>query len=293
MNVRRDRNVTFLFSEIENSAALWQKNPFDMQKAMSVHDALFRQAIHANAGRIFKTFGSATYAAFDTAEKALSAAVQIQQSFAEFDWLDFPLKTGLVLHSAPCAQHDGEFVGFPVKRAAQILAAVHGGQTLLSEAARNQLNSLPLPGLELHSLGEQRLRDLTNPETLYELVIPGLPGNFPPVKTLNNLPNNLQQQPDVLVGREQELEAVQRLMRKPEVRLVTFIGLGGTGKTRLSLQVGANLLSEFKDGVYFIDLSPARNPNQALAEISKALNLQEAGGYRLIENLKKIGRAHV
>jgi predicted ATPase/class 3 adenylate cyclase len=287
MSVSPDESVTFLFSEIEESAALWRQNPYGMQKAMVVYDSIFHQALTNHGGTIFKTIASSTYAAFKTADAALSAAIQVQKALAGETWEEFPLKTGLILHSAECARHDGEFIGAPVKRAAHILAAAHGGQTLFSLATRARIITLPEPGLEFINLGEQQLEDLIYPETLYELVIPSLPADFPPVKTLNNLPNNLPQQPDVLVGRAQELDAVQRLMRKPEVRLLTLMGLGGTGKTRLSLQVGASLLTEFKDGVFFVDLSPARNPNQALVEISKALNLQEVGGFRLIENLKR------
>src|SRR3954465_3566250 len=107
MNARRDEIVTFLFSEIEDSAALWLQDPYGMQKAMSVHDTIFRQAIIANTGKIFKTFGSSNYAVFATAEAALAAAVQIQKSLARMEWENFPLKTGLILHSATCAQHDG------------------------------------------------------------------------------------------------------------------------------------------------------------------------------------------
>lgn len=287
MNVRPNEPVTFLFSEIADSAALWQKNPYGMQKAISIYDALFRRLIRAFGGHIFKTFGSSTYAAFPSADKALAAAVDIQKSLAAETWDDLTLKTGLILHSGVGRLVEGEYTGGPVKRAGHILAAAHGGQILFSQATRNQLTSMPESGLVINDLGAHHLRDLMQPENLYELLIPGLPADFPPIKTLNNLPNNLQPQPDVMVGREQELEAVQRLMRKPDVRLVTFIGPGGTGKTRLSLQVGANLLPEFKDGVFFIDLSPARNPNQATAEITKALNLQEVGGFRLIENLKR------
>ena len=287
MDVRPQETVTFLFSEIEESAALWRQNPYGMQKAISIHDGIFRQLIHTYSGRIFKTFGSSTYAAFPSADAALAAAVQIHKSLAAEAWEEVPLKTGLILHSGVCSQFEGEYIGVPVKRAAHILAAVHGGQILFSKATKNQLTTAIENGLVANELGEHNLKDLIQPEYLYELLIPGLPSEFPPIKTLNNLPNNLQPQPDILVGREQELETVQRLIRKPDVRLVTFIGPGGTGKTRLSLQVGANLLSEFKDGVYFIDLSSTRNPNQALAEISKSLNLQEVGGFRLIENLKR------
>ena len=169
MNVRPDENVTLLFSEIADSAALWQKNPYGMQKSIAIHDGLFRQIIRTYSGRIFKTFGSSTYAAFPTADAALAAAVAIQKSLAAETWDDVPLKTGLILHSALCAQFEGEYIGAPVKRAAHILAAVHGGQILFSQATKNQLTTIPEPGLVVNALGEHHLKDLIQPEQLYEL----------------------------------------------------------------------------------------------------------------------------
>ena len=163
---------------------------------------------------------------------------------------------------------------------ARILSAGYGGQTLLSEATyglvRDLLHSDELPaGVDMLDLGEHRLKDLTRPEHIFQLVIPGLPSRFPPLKTLDAYPNNLPVQATPFIGREKEIRAVSALLRQPGTSLVTLTGPGGTGKTRLGLQMAAELLEDFNDGVWFVELAAVNDYSLVLPAMAAVLNVKE------------------
>jgi hypothetical protein len=174
-----------------------------------------------------------------------------------------------------------------VHRAARICAAGHGGQTLLSQTTR-ALVEYDLPaGVRLRDLGAHRLKDLQHPERLYQLVIPGLPSDFPPLKSLDPRVHNLPVQPTPLIGREQVGTAAYELLRRTEVRLLTLTCPDGTGKTRLGLQVAADLCEDFASGIYFVPLATIRDPALVASSIAQTLGIQEKTDQGLLDSLKE------
>ena len=265
--------VTFLFTDIEGSTRLWEHEPQAMAAALGRHDALVREAIVRHGGHVFMTAGDAFCAAFQTAPSALAAACDAQLALANEPWTESArIKARMALHTGVAEIRDNGYFGQPLNRVARLLAAGHGGQILLSLSTERLIrDSLP-SGMGLRDMGERRLKDLIRPERVYALVVPGLPTDFPPLKTLDARAQNLPMQLTSFVGREQEMEDVKNLLHS--TRLVTLAAMGGTGKTRLSLQVGADLIDEFADGVWFIELAPlsdARLVPQGLAPIGRGV----------------------
>jgi len=281
--------VTFLFTDIEGSTLLWEREPAAMGAALARHDTLVREAIARHAGHVFMTAGDAFCAAFRTADSALAAACEAQKAVTNEPWAGpARIKVRMALHTGVAEVRDNGYFGQPLNRVARLLAAGHGGQILLSLATQELVrDSLP-PEVGLRDLGERRLKDLVRPERVYALVVPGLPSDFPPLKSLDARTQNLPIQLTSFVGREQEMDEVKGLLRS--TRLVTLTAMGGTGKTRLSLQVGADLIDEFADGVWFVELAPlsdARLVAQALATI---LGIKEQPDESLTDTVvKRIG----
>jgi hypothetical protein len=190
----------------------------------------------------------------------------------------------MALHTGASEERDSDYFGPPVNRVARLLSAGHGGQVLLSQAAQ-ELTRDDLPeGASLRDLGERRLKDLFRPERVFQLLSPELPASFPPLKTLDERINNLPTQPTPLVGREKELSEISGLLRRPEVRLLT--GPGGTGKTRLGLQVAAELLDEFDSGVFFVALAPISDQELVASAIAGPLGVRESADRTLTEALQ-------
>jgi len=191
------------------------------------------------------------------------------------------------LHTGEPTLTASGYVGLDVHRAARICAAGHGGQTLLSQTTRT-LVEYDLPaGVRLRDLGEHRLKDLQRPERLYQVVIPDLPADFPPLQTLDSRSHNLPVQPTPLIGRERTSAAACALLRRAEVRLLTLTGPGGTGKTRLGLQVAADLLEDFESGVFFVPLAAIRDPALVVSGIARTLGIQEKASQVLLDSLKE------
>ncbi|CAN5297899.1 LuxR family transcriptional regulator [soil metagenome] len=281
--------VTFLFTDIEGSTKLWERNPQEMQRALARHDELLRSAIEARGGYVFKTVGDAFCAAFGTATDAAEAALASQRTLLEEDWADEigAIRVRMALHAGATEESDGDYFGPPLNRVARLLSAGHGGQVLLSQAAQ-ELTRDDLPeGASLRDLGERRLKDLFRPERVFQLLSPDLPTSFPPLKTLDERMNNLPTQPTPLVGREKEVGEISGLLRRPEVRLLTLTGPGGTGKTRLGLQVAAELLDEFEGGVFFVALAPISDPELVASAMAGPLGVRESADRTLTEALKE------
>jgi predicted ATPase/class 3 adenylate cyclase len=261
--------VTFLFTDIEGSTRLWEHEPAAMGVALARHDALVREAIARHAGHVFMTAGDAFCAAFQAPGSALAAACEAQVSLTSEPWPGRArIGVRMALHTGVAELRDSGYFGPPLNRVARLLAAGHGGQILLSLATQDLLRDNLPAGVALRDMGERRLKDLIRPERVYELVVPGLPADFPPLRTLDVRAQNLPIQSTSFVGREQEMDEVKGLVRS--TRLITLTAMGGTGKTRLSLQVGADLIDEFSDGVWFVEFAPlsdARLVPQALATI--------------------------
>jgi predicted ATPase/class 3 adenylate cyclase len=277
--------VTFLFTDIEGSTKMWEQDATTMQQALARHNEILRSAIEELGGYVFKTVGDAFCCAFPTAPDALEAALEAQLLLSAQEWGE-PLLVRIAMHTGAAEEKDGDYFGPPLNRVARLLSAAHGGQVLVSlptqELVRDQLQ----PGTTLRDLGEHRLKDLYRPERVFQVEAPGLPNEFPPLRTLENAPNNLPLQPTIFIGREREVGEVRARLLRPEVRLLTLTGPGGTGKTRLALQVAAEVLEEFKDGVFFVPLSTVGDPGLVAPAIAGTLGLTDVGDKPLVESLK-------
>jgi predicted ATPase/class 3 adenylate cyclase len=284
--------VTFLFTDIEGSTRLWEQHPQAMSAALARHDTLLREAIAAHAGTIFKTVGDAVCAAFPTAPDALAAALDAQQALQAATWVETgSLPVRMALHTGNPETRGDDYVGPPLNRVARLLASGHGGQVLLSAATWELVRDQLPAGASLRDLGEHRLKDLAHPEQIFQVAAPGLPGEFPPLKTLDAYPTNLPLQPTALIGREREVETICDLLRQPEARLLTLTGPGGIGKTRLALQAATELLDSLKDGVWFVGLAPISDPDLVPTAIAQVLGIRESGNRTMLDMLKAYLRA--
>jgi predicted ATPase/class 3 adenylate cyclase len=278
--------VTFLFMDIEGSTQLWEQHPQQMRSALARHDTLLRAAIESNNGHVFKTVGDAFYAAFATAPEGLAAALAAQRALQAEPWQkELALRVRMVLHTGTAELREGDYFGPPLNRAARLLAIGHGGQVLLSDVAHELTRDALPPSVTLKNLGEHRLRDLGRPETVFQLLHPDLPPDFPPLRSLDNpeLPNNLPRQVTSFIGRDAESAQVKRLLEATQ--LLTLTGSGGCGKTRLALQVAADLLDRFPDGVWLVELAALTDPALVAQEVASALGLKEEAGKSLVQTL--------
>ena len=271
--------ITFLFTDIEGSTRLWERFPDAMRRLLAVHDDLLRQAIAANEGRIFKTGGDSFSAAFGSAGAALRAALAAQRALQTAHGGEMGrLRVRMALHTGEVEARAGDYFGPPLNRAARLLDAAHGEQTLLSQAVYHLVcEDLPAPA-ELRDLGAHGLKDLVQPETVYQLCHPDLRTEFPPLRSLEAQPNNLPLQLTSFVGREAQVEEVRRLLGR--ARLLTLTGPGGCGKTRLALQVAADSIGKLAAGVWLADLAPrTAHPDSVWATVADALGVRAEHGH--------------
>jgi predicted ATPase/class 3 adenylate cyclase len=280
--------VTFLFTDVEGSTRLWERDPAAMRAAVDRHLAMLDGAVTAHGGVHFKTVGDAIQAAFGDPAAAVAAAVDAQQTLESAAWGETgSLRVRMAVHLGEAEPSGGDYLAPCLNRLARLLAAGHGGQVLLTDAVRRRVEDRLPDGVVIVDLGRHRLRDLLEPEAIAQLAIPGLPVHFPPLATLERHPTNLPVQPTELVGREAELAELQDLLapedRPGSVRLVTLTGPGGVGKTRLALQAAADLLSAFADGAFFVDLAPVSEPTLVLPAIAQSLAVREGGAQTLRE----------
>ena len=281
--------TTFLFTDIEGSSQLWERDPERMRLALARHDAIARQAVEGNHGVVVKMSGDGVHAAFDDPVDALVAALAIQTGLAD------PAATaGIVmrvragLHAGRAERRDNDFFGSVVNRAARISNAAHGGQILLSHAVATLVSGRLPDGVTLRELGPMRLRDLASPERVHQVMHAALREKFPALRTLEATPNNLAQQLTTFVGRKRELDEVRALLRS--TRLLTLSGAGGIGKTRLSLQLAAEVMDDFPDGVWFVELAPLSDPRLVPQSVAIVLGVKEEAGHPVIEALVKYAK---
>jgi predicted ATPase/class 3 adenylate cyclase len=280
---------TFLFTDIEGSTRLWEEAPARMRPALARHDALARATVDEHRGQVVKMTGDGVHAVFEDPLDALRATLALQQSLAD------PAGTeGMVLnvrcgmHLGVDEQRDNDFFGTAVNRAARIMSAAHGGQVLVSQAVAELVRARLPEGVTLRDLGLVRLRDLAEPERVYQVVHATLRTEFPPLRSLEATPNNLPHQVTSFVGRERVLVEAGALLAG--TRLLTLVGTGGLGKTRLSLQLAADVLDDFPDGVWFVELAPLRDPRRVPQAVSSVLGVKEEAGRPVIEALVRYVR---
>lgn len=280
-------NVTFLLTDIEESARLWEQDAQAMASLLSSYSTLLRQTIAAHSGVLVYEIGDTLCAAFTTAAAATLAALVGQRLLRAQTWpAHVTVRVRMVLHTEVAEAHDGRYTGMPTSRAARLLTVARGGQIVLSSATR-ELVAAHLPDdATLYDLGWQHLPDSNRLEHLFQLVTADLP--VLPLLTNANNPylTNLPPQITTLIGREREAIEVCTLLRHSAVRLMTFTGPGGTGKTRFALHVATALHDHFPDGVYFVALAPISDPALVAATIAQTLAVQEVSNQNLLERLK-------
>ena len=262
--------VTFLFTDMEGSTRLWEDRPEDMRALVAEHDARFRAVIEAQGGYVVKGTGDGFHAAFARAKDAVAAAEQAQAALA-----DLPeINVRMGINTGEVQERDGDYFGPPVNRAARLMAAGHGGQVLLAGVTADLV-----PGLVLRNLGEHRLPDLGAPMPIWQLGT----AEFPPLRTLDELPGNLPVQRTSFVGRADEVKELAALVTTE--RLVTLTGPGGVGKSRLALQVAADVAPTFGDGTWFSSLASLEEAELVDATILEAFGVPERRGEPALETL--------
>ena len=276
--------VTFLFTDIEGSTKLAQQHPAEWESARQRHHAILREATEAHQGYVFQVIGDAFCVAFPTASDALQAALDAQRALQAEAWGETPIRVRMGLHTGAADARDGDYHGYlTLAHVQRVMSTAYGGQTLVSNATASLLSGQLPDGAALRDMGEHRLKGLLNPEHLWQWSPPDLPQDFPPLQSLNAIPNNLPIQVTSFVGRERELAELQRLLTT--TRLLTLTGSGGTGKTRLSLQVAAEVLDNFKDGVWFVELAPLADPALVPQTVATVLGVREEPGRPLLATL--------
>jgi predicted ATPase/class 3 adenylate cyclase len=267
----------FLFTDIEGSTRRWAEDAAAMSAALAVHDGVLLDAVRAAGGEVFKHTGDGFVARFDTVPAAVAGAVAGQRALAGADWGDDEaLSARMAIHAGEAEARDADWFGPALNRCARLLGIGHGGQVLLSGAARALcIDGLPA-GVGVTDLGRHRLRDLMNPEQVWQLRADGLRDTFPPLRSLDDRFGNLPIQLTGFLGRAAELaELAEAVLNE---RLVTLVGAGGMGKTRLALQVGAEVVDKFPDGVWLIELAPLQTGDGIDHAVAAALRLEPRAG---------------
>ncbi len=281
---RPSGTVTFLFSDIEGSTQRWERHPDAMSRALFRHDELLRAAIEANGGYVFKALGDAFCSAFATAADAVAAALLAQRRLMAEDFTAVDgIRVRMSLHTGSAEERNGDYLGSTLNRVARLLSIGHGGQVLISSSTADLLREAGSHGGSLRDLGSHRLKDLIDSQRVYQLVAPDLIDTFPALRSIENFPNNLPFQRTSFVGRAQEVADLKALTTQH--RLVTLVGTGGAGKTRCALQAGADIVEEFDDGVWLVDLAPLSNSSLITTEIAHALGVRDVPNHSLLDTL--------
>jgi predicted ATPase/class 3 adenylate cyclase len=278
--------VTFLFTDIQGSTKLLQELGDAYGVVQQEHQRILREAVRAGEGVEIRTEGDSFFVVFTSPVRAVRAAVSAQRGLAEATWPEGrPLRVRMGMHTGEGRVRGGDYLGIDVNRAARIAAAAHGGQVVVSEATRVLVEHDLPEGVRIRDLGRHRLKDLEHPERIYDLIIDGLTSDFPELKSLDARPNNLPAPLSSFIGREDDRTAVVTLLG--EHRLVTLTGPGGSGKTRLSLRAAGDLLDDFPDGVFFVDLSPITDPTLVPSAIALVLGLSEQADRSPLETMQQ------
>lgn len=283
--------VTFLFTDIEGSTQLAQQYPDAMPTLLARHNFILQEAIESNHGKVFNIIGDAFCAAFPTPSDGMNAALMAQRTLQREQWTPAPIKVRMGLHTGEARIKVSDnpmepYVGYlALTRVQRITSAAHGGQILLSSTSAELVRPDLPAGISLRDMGEHKLKNLDHAEHLWQVVATDLLQDFAPLQTLNTFPNNLPIQLTTFIGRETQLAEIKRLLET--ARLLTLTGVGGTGKTRLALQVAAELLEDFTDSAWLVQLAPLADPALVPNEVASALGIREVAGISFLDLLKE------
>src|SRR4051794_9763845 len=278
--------LTFLFTDIEGSTSLWEKDGNRMRAVLSAHDALAKNAVELHNGKIVKMTGDGMHAAFRNPVDAIEAVVEFQRAVSEPErTCGTPLRVRSGVNAGVVEHRDNDYFGNAVNRTARIMDAAHGGQIIVSQAVVDLVGDQLPPGISVRDLGMVRLRGLTDREHVYQLVHGALRQDFPALRGLESTPNNLPQQITSFVGRERELMELKQLLAT--THLLTLLGFGGLGKTRLSLRLAADVMDEYPDGAWFVELAAIADIRMVLQAVATVLGVKEEAGHSVLHVLTK------
>ena len=269
--------VTFLFTDIVDSTRLWESTPTEMAAAVQAHDVIVGSAIERYGGHVFATGADGFCAAFSSAVDAVTAAVESQRDLGVDDAIPFAVR--MALHTGEAVERDGNYFGTEVTRAARLMALAHGGQVLVSDTAEVLVRSR----VALRPLGDHLLLGLRGTIPVFQVVADGLASEFPVLRSVDHFAGNLPRQVSSLVGRDAEVDDVAELVRSQ--RLVTLTGVGGVGKTRLAIEVGAELAGEFDDGVWIVELAGVGDAGAVPAALATVLGVTPHSDVPLIDTV--------
>ncbi|MGW5673299.1 adenylate/guanylate cyclase domain-containing protein, partial [Micromonospora sp. NPDC003776] len=282
--------VTFVFTDIEGSTRLAQLLGPGYRPVLREHRRLLRDTLAGTDGAELLTEGDSFFLAFGDAAAALTACLTAQRALASHDWPtpEAAPRVRMGLHTGYAEPRDGEYASAEVHRAARVAAAAHGGQVLCSAATARRAEPLP-DGASLLDLGLHRLRGFDDRERLFQLVAPGLERSFPRPRTAEAVPHNLPTQVTSFVGREAERAELRRLV--DTYRLVTVLGAGGAGKTRLAVELASGIVEAYPDGVWFVDVAAVTDPGLVAFEIAAVLGLRPEPGRPMVDTLVEYAAA--
>ena len=276
----------FLLSDIEGSTRMWEEAPAEMARALARHDELLGLVAASHRGRVVRSRGEgdSAFVVFSSPLDAVACGAELQHRLAREAWPPRArIRVRVAIHNGPAEARDDDFYGPAINRAARMRSAAHGGQLVVSDAVRDAIGQSLPEDLWLIDLGVHRLRDLSRPERLWQVAHAELQSDFPPLRSLDARGHNLPVQPTSFVGRETELAAMRK--RLESAPIVTLVGPGGIGKTRLALQAAADSIDDFADGVWFVDLSPVADEALIPLATAGALGLREEPGREVTATL--------
>ena len=267
-------NVTFLFTDIEGSTKLAQDFSEALPFALERHNTILREAVGLNNGFMFKTIGDAFCCAFGNAHEAVRAATDAQIKLNSEKWKDAVIKVRMGIHTGKSEWNGSDYMGYvTLARTQRIMSAAYGGQILISE---NVYEMFSENSISVRDLGNRRLKDLIQPVNLYQILSTEIPADFPPLKTLDARPNNLPVQLTNFIGRETDISEIKKTLTNS--RLITLLGPGGTGKTRLSMQIAADMIDEYSNGVFIAEIAQVSDPSLIIQTVMNSLGVNEVKG---------------
>lgn len=279
-------NVTFLFTDIEGSTRLAQMDTDAYLEALGKHHEILYEVIDSSNGFVFKIVGDSFCCAFNNPEDAVTAAINTQRKLKNTDWKGMEIKVRMGIHSGEAEFVNGDYVGYvTLSRAQRIMSSAQGGQILVTEGIYHSIKDNAEVNVTFKDFGKRKLKDIILPEHIYQIIAEGLESDFSPLKSLDARQNNLPSSISNFIGRRKEIDEIKKLLSG--VRMISLTGAGGTGKTRLAVQIASEIIDEYENGVWIIELSPITDPELVVKEISIVLGLKENPSADIFETLKE------